>query len=629
VYNVEENSGENMKQKTILIVLLMFLMFAMSGCFFKEPILVNENILLYTDKEVINESNSFTIQEDSIPLYRNEQDDTISYVDIEEFVAFLGGGLLNYNVFKEDTLLLDFRQVIPVDLVEVVGEEVVIYEVEFDHEENTIYASDLDIFTRLNLVHSISTNDFVNLSEIISNNENPEIVIDLDDYGFDVLYENDHYYLPFYLANLFLTGASFNFYETDDAIVLFDYGTETEQVRKHYTSSSLTLEDVREATNNYLALYFDYFYGLKEDKEIDSFITYLEEYELNNQNTFIDHYEAISDFVFSLDDLHSRIMDTGFLLPEYEPAENFLLGSKVNTYSIAYQANGCSVYPEDFNYEEIEDGTHLFKIPGFTFETGEQFSEYVSLIDANDDVIIDLTCNTGGSLKGVVKLLIYLSNAPAPVRHINSKTNQLVEEFYTNDELALDVNLYIVTSGVTYSAAHVFASVVRDMKIGTVIGNPTLGGSSALVFTVLPNGLILSNSSYMTFVDESFTIDDDGTDVDLVYGLPYDILHIASDIDSYYSIGTKYFAEAVDVMFLSRIQLNIMEQDDAIVASEYIVTVYDTIGNTVFSETFTDEFSFRYDFDGSIDLYDVEIVAVYVYDSITYQDIIFYQPASN
>ena len=157
------------------------------------PILVNENILLYTDKEVINESNSFTIQEDSIPLYRNEQDDTISYVDIEEFVAFLGGGLLNYNVFKEDTLLLDFRQVIPVDLVEVVGEEVVIYEVEFDHEENTIYASDLDIFTRLNLVHSISTNDFVNLSEIISNNENPEIVIDLDDYGFDVFINNGRY----------------------------------------------------------------------------------------------------------------------------------------------------------------------------------------------------------------------------------------------------------------------------------------------------------------------------------------------------------------------------------------------------------------------------------------------------
>jgi len=601
----------------------------MSGCFFEEPVLVNERLLKYTDKEVINESNAYTIQEDSIPLYRNEEDESVSYVDIEEFVAFLGEGLLNYNVFKEDTLLLDFRQVIPSEMVDLIGTDIAIYEIEFDHEENTIYTSDLDIFTRLNLVHSISTNEFVELSDIQSNDVNPEVTIDLDDYNFDILYENNHYYLPMYLANLFLTGASFNLYETDDAIILFDYGTETEQVQEHYTSSSLTLDDVKDATNNYLALYFDYFYGLKEEKEIDSFTMYLETFELDEQNTFIDHYEAISDFVFSLDDLHSRIIDTGFLLPEYTPKENFLLGSKVNTYSIAYQNSQCSVFPEAFDYQEIEEGTHLFKIPEFTFDTGSQFGDYVSLIENGDDIIIDLTCNTGGSLQGVVELLLYLSDDPIPVRNNNSKTNSLVEEFYVNDEEALDANVYVITSSVTYSAAHVFASIVSDAGIGTVIGDPTLGGSCALVFTVLPNGLILSNSSYMTFIDESLAVDDDGTNPDLYYQLPYDILNLASDIDSYFSIGTIYFVEAMDSITRSRISFSVLLQDDAIVPSEYILTVSDRLGNVVLTESYSTAFTLRYDFGDSISSYDVELVAVYDYDSVTYQDVIFYQPVTN
>lgn len=618
-----------MKQKVLSLLLIITIVYSLSGCFFKEPVLINERILKYTDKELVNVSNTYTIEDTSIALYHNEDNDAVSYVDIEEYVAFLGGGLLNYNVFKEDELRLDFRQIVPTDVADVIDEEVLIFEIVFNHIENTVYTSDLDLFTRLNLVHSISSNDNVELIEMISNDTNPEITIDLDDYAFDILYENDHYYLPFYLANLFLTGTSVNFYETDDTILLFDYGVETDQVREFYTSSSLTLEDVQEDTNNYLALYFDYFYGLKEHKEIDSFSRYLEDYNLDEKNTFIDHYEAISDFVNSLDDLHSRILDTGHLLPEYVLEDPLLLDSKVETYSIAYQRNDCSMYPEDLYYEEIEDGTHLFKIPAFTFDTGTEVADYVSLIEANDDVIIDLTCNTGGSLQGVVETLLHFTDQAVPIRHINTKTNQLVEEFYENNTPSLDADLFVLTSGVTYSAAHVFSSIVMDLEMGTVIGNPTLGGSCALVFTVLPNGIILSNSSYMTFVNDDFEIDEDGIDVDLTYNLPYAVEEIINDIDSYYSIATEYYVEAIDLLTRTRITFNIMQQDDAITPIEYVLIVTDTLGNEVYTETFTSGFSSRFTFGESIELLNVELKAIYLYDLVEYEDVIFYQAAQD
>lgn len=611
--------------RSILLFLIITIFFVLTGCV-KEPVLVNESMLYFSDKEVIDSSDVYTVEEDSMMIYHYLEDDSTSYVDIEEFADFLEGGLLNYNVEKSDALLLEYRQIVPEAVREIIGKDMVIYDITFDHEENTIYTSDLDIFTRLNLVYSISTNDVVTLSQVDRNDVDPMVEIDLDDYGFDILYENDHYYLPLYLANLFLTGASINLYETDDVIVLFDYGTDTSQVREHYTSSSKTLDDVQEATTNYLALYFDYFYGLKEEKEIDSFRTVIEDYGLSEAENFIDYYELISDFMFDLDDLHTRIIDTGYLMPEYEPQDNFLYGSKVNTYSTAYAKNRCGIYPDEFTYTLINSETHLVQLPGFEVDTGDRFAEIVSYIQPGDDLIVDLTCNTGGSLQGVVEILMYMTEEPIPVRHINSKTGQIAEEYYISDVDAVeDYHLFVMTSEVTYSAANVFATIVQDLELGTIIGDNTLGGSCALVFTVLPNGLIISNSSYMTFIDQNLEIKDDGIGVDIQYTLPYEFGTVSEDIQSFFKIGTRYFVDIDDLVIRSRILLDVLYQDEVIDVTEYILTVAIPDGNTVFTGTYVDEFSLRYDFENSIFDYDITIEVVYEYDSISYQEVIYYQ----
>ena len=614
----------NMKKITLLS-LITFLAFTLVGCK-EEPVLKNEYMLKYTDKEVINSSEVYTVEDDSLPLYHYLEDDTVSYVDIEEFADFLEGGLLNYNVEKDETLVLDYRQIVPEAVRDIIGLDIVIYEISFNHEDNTIYTSDLDIFTRLNLIHSISTNDIVSLSQVEKNDVDSSVIIDLNDYDFDIQYENDRYYLPLYLANLFLTGASLNIYETDDALIIFDYGTDTSSVREHYTSSSLTLDDVKEATTNYLALYFDYFYGLKEDKEIESFKILLDEYKLNDANNFIDYYELVSDFMFDLDDLHTRIMDTGFMMPNYEPEDNFMIGTKVYTYSQAYAKNRCADYPDEFTYTLISSDTHLVQIPGFEGDTGDSFEEISSYIRPGEDLIIDVSCNTGGSLQGVVELLLHLTEESIPVRHINSKTNHIVEEFYESDvEVVQDINIFVVTSHVTYSAANVFVSVVKDLGLGTVIGDNTLGGSCALVFTVLPNGLIISNSSYMTFIDQNLDINEDGIDVDIEYELPYELTEISQDVKSYFTIGTSYYVDVVDLIVRSRIVFDVMYQDEVINVEQYVLTVSIPNGDVVYTEIYQDEFTLRYDFDLPIEEYNIEILVEYSYDTVSYEEVIFYQ----
>jgi hypothetical protein len=461
---------------------------------------------------------------------------------------------------------------------------------------------------------------------VSQNDIDPEVTIDLDDYGFDVLYENDKYYLPLYLANLLLTGASLNFYEMDQEIVLFDYGVDTSMIENYYQSTNVSFDDVADDTTKYLSLYFDYFYGLKQEKQISSFSDIIDSYHFEEETNLEDYYETLSDFLFDLNDLHTRILQTGYLLPDYEPEDNFLYGSKINTFSTASYQNSCSIYNEEFYYEQLDDTTHLFKIVDFTSNTGPLFADYISLIDSDDDVIIDLSCNTGGSLRGVVELMVYLTNEDIPIRHLNGLTGRITEEFYSaTSDVALDANFFVVTSKVTYSAANVFATIVKDMGVATIIGDESLGGSCALVFTVLPNGVILSNSSYMTFISEDYEIKEDGIEVDIMYQLPYNINLIKNDVKSFYDIGTLYTFDNIYRVDRSRVVFDVIFQDPIIEVNYYTLNIYDEFGVLLYTVEYPNEFVDIHTFNELQDAYDIEVSVNYMYHEQLFEEVIFYQ----
>lgn len=611
--------------KGLFLVLVVTVL--LSGCKQEEIDIEQGNIYTKENLQVINNTINYETDVSTLTTYEYALDVPITYLDLEEYIKFLGNGLLNYSYVKGDTLEVTYSFYLSPEMKEITGEETIDYTMVFNAEDNTITLDDFDMLTRLNYGYSINVNGDMDLYDVVENDVDTQIVIDLDDYGFEILKEDNQYYLPLYLANLFLSGASLNLIELNDAVILFDYGVDPDTFEAYFDEyPELSFDDVKEDTTKYLKLYFDYFYGLKDYKEIDSFITYIDSFQLDETETLEDYHEEVNDFLFSLDDLHTRSVSVGNLLGDYEEEDNLLVGSKINTYYESSYQNGCNVYHDEFYYEALDDTTHLVKVIDFTSDTGVLFEEITDQINTDDTVVIDISCNAGGSLQGVVELLSFMTDEPIPVSHINSLTGKIIDEFYTRDEPSmLDVDFILITSKVSYSAANVFATIVKDMELAVIIGEDTLGGSSALVYTVLPNGVVISISSHMTFINEDYEIKDDGVEVDIEHSLPFSNDTLLSSIGSYYKLGTSYVVDPVIRDYRLRMVFDIVFQDDIYDNVSYTLTVSNQDGGTIYSSVYSNEFSEFINFDTYYDSYTIELIVEYDYMDNTYIDTLFYQ----
>src|SRR5690606_12540617 len=72
-----------------------------------------------------------------------------------------------------------------------------------------------------------------------------------------------------------------------------------------------------------------------------------------------------------------------------------------------------------------------------------------------------------------------------------------------NTPRALSNRFFVMTTRVTYSAANLFVSIVKDMDLAIVVGRTTMGGAAAVTYGVLPNNLIMTYSSSMVFIDKN------------------------------------------------------------------------------------------------------------------------------
>ena len=62
---------------------------------------------------------------------------------------------------------------------------------------------------------------------------------------------------------------------------------------------------------------------------------------------------------------------------------------------------------------------------------------------------------------------------------------------YYSENIAVDVNWYILTSPVTFSAANLMTSMAKDGGFATIIGQDSSGGASSIEVILLPDGQAL------------------------------------------------------------------------------------------------------------------------------------------
>jgi len=509
---------------------------------FVEPI-VYPTLSRSTKLPFINTSDEYLVADKSEMNVFFTETGSVPYMDIETFINMLSGAIdssiLNFNT-DGNLMVIDYR------LQDTDNNNQPIYwdyDATIDFANNTITVDDLSIFS--NYVKRTETNFSDSLEYLggIGLNSN-KVVIDLDDYRIDLIRHVDLYLAPISVLNLiFLNSLYYDVYYNGETLYGFDTFSALDsespvinQIKTSAFNSQEISQDTKQLTYHFLALAFDYFYGLKAYKGIDNFYTYLSENGYADQILNGDDkslYEALFSFTYRLDDLHTWHEATGF----YEPTNYTVALTSINQLGVASQAFyqgrstkvsqinatfGAGNMPPDVRL--LDNGTiAVIFLRGFNVDTPTFVKEILDdLPESVDDVIIDLSFNTGGNLGAVLRLFGYMTEEPIYYSSLNPTDGSAATYYFESSYVAFDYDWYIMTSSVTFSAANLMTSMAKDMGVATIIGTQSSGGAASIGLFVTPDGTLLLRSTLNVLATASV-----GENANLIYtnieaGVPVD-----------------------------------------------------------------------------------------------------------
>ncbi len=156
----------------------------------------------------------------------------------------------------------------------------------------------------------------------------------------------------------------------------------------------------------------------------------------------------------------------------------------------------------NYGFQEIKilpGNIGYLKFNGFSYNTDAYDAAIgaMSFLANTDALVIDLRSNGGGSPEMVQFLCSYFLDNPR--KHLNSfsyRDKEKLTQYWTYTYLPgrrLDkVDLYILTSRGTFSAAEEFAYNLKNMKRAVIIGETTGGGGHDNKFVVLTDNFMMS-----------------------------------------------------------------------------------------------------------------------------------------
>lgn len=442
----------------------------------------------------------------------------VPFMDVEAFMGMVDGAvdfpILEF-VADGDLLVISYR------LEDVDDNNQPIYwdyEARLDFQSNTLTVDDFSFFG--NYVKSTETNfsdGLVFLGGIgIDSNQ---VVFDLDEYRIDLIRYNGLYLAPVSVLNLFfLHSLYYDVYYNGDKFIGFDTFTALDssspvidQMKTSSFNNQSMPNDVKQLTYHFLALAFDYFYGLKAFKQINSFYDYLADYSdqiLTGNDQKL--YQGLFAFAYGLDDLHTWHESPGFYespsyaipltsLDQLGPGTQAFYRGLWATEDLMEAAFGVGNTPPDSRLLDNDTIAVIF-IDGFNVETPTFVNNILSTLpETVEDVILDLSFNTGGNVGAVFRLLGYMTEELISYSSMNPADGSAATYFYESDYVAYDYNWYVMTSSVTFSAANLMTAMAKEMGVATIIGTKSSGGAASIGLFVTPDGTLLLRSTNNVF----------------------------------------------------------------------------------------------------------------------------------
>jgi len=150
----------------------------------------------------------------------------------------------------------------------------------------------------------------------------------------------------------------------------------------------------------------------------------------------------------------------------------------------------------NFGFEKVERLTGnvgYIKLNGFSGypEAGDVAIAALNFLANTDALIIDLTDNGGGSPNMIQLISSYFFEEPVHLNSFYLRVEDTIKQFWTQNHVVgkkmTDVDVYVLTSSYTFSAAEEFTYNLKNMERATIVGETTGGGAHPVNYFYVEN----------------------------------------------------------------------------------------------------------------------------------------------
>ncbi len=351
------------------------------------------------------------------------------------------------------------------------------------------------------------------------------LTLNLKDYHIEMIHQDEGYFVPFQTLGDFLVAPVFRkvvLYNGKDAFLVDSDSLGNEQdgytdIGEAYYSAEPQERSGTLASFGYweLCLVLDSLYGLKENHDIDSFSQLLWQIGYDEDllgASAVNADQTLYNFLdFFLDDIHTQFKAYSWMAGKIPTEGMFGVASrKIREDYARYTGERAAVLGEDFeapSYQEVGNTAYLtldnFRCSNDTkayyrASEGELLpNDTIGMIifahsriyredSPVENVVVDLSCNTGGSVDAAMCLVAwFLRVAPLSVKNTLTgamstaryRTDVNINNEYNDGDTVSEKNLYCLISPVSFSAANLTASIFQASGKVTLLGRATSGGS--------------------------------------------------------------------------------------------------------------------------------------------------------
>ncbi|MDD3477656.1 MAG: S41 family peptidase [Candidatus Izemoplasmatales bacterium] len=601
----------------LLAFIPLFFLYGCIGDLFTTTTLFPGEMTFDRQVTVVDLATYFDFEDRILSLYQNNLDNAVPYVDIEEFIASMEGMIEPVTITKKSTMKINLRY-------EVDDSTFYDFFMTIDPHDNTIYFSNILFPMLLGSTGSYESTSTLNITEQSHSALFQSKKMELTPYNLKIVLKDDRYYLPLSLANLLLTGEMADTYLLEDELLVFD---ELDEALNQIDSSNEILgSEIDESlliadTTNFMAFLFDYYYGLKSEFNPDgSYLDTFTELGFFESETVEQLNVKIQRFILELDELHTGLMTYGYNSGDV----GILSPSRDSRYMDVVNALGDH-YPWTFEGDiqmKEYDECYWLGIVEFNDETAELLQTYFTDLDPEKPIYIDLSFCVGGSLNAMLELVTYMTNSSIPLHYTNAFIHdQISESYQAFPRHALSNTFFVFTSKGTYSAASLFTSIVQDMNLGIVFGQPTGGGACAVNYTVLPNQMMLTYSSNYVFSNQTWESIEYGIEPTVTLPEEDSFSEAFTKLNHYYNYGTTHTITDSSTSKDVHVQIQTLSVPDIMTIDSFELKLTDMLTDTVIADVVYDstDFVFNQNFDDYQPWLHLEVICHYEIDGVSMQ----------